>query len=151
MLEMNKILFPCDLTEQAPKVLEHVKSIAEKFNAEIHILHVVQDIDQLGNLYAPHVAMELDQRKFVAGAEKTLDKFCDDNLKSVSGYRKQVVVGEPVSRILETIKSEGIDLVIMGTHGRKGLQHAIFGSVAENVVRKASVPVLTVNPYNVKE
>jgi len=49
--------------------------------------------------------------------------------------------------ILKTIDSEGIDLVIMGTHGRKGLKYVFFGSVAENVVKRSPVPVLTINPY----
>ena len=57
---------------------------------------------------------------------------------------------ENVKEILKTIESETIDLVIMGTHGRKGLEHVFFGSVAENVVKKSPVPVLTINPYKVK-
>ena len=52
--------------------------------------------------------------------------------------------------ILKTIDSEGINLVIMGTHGRKGLDHTIFGSVAENVMKKSPVPVLVINPYKMR-
>ena len=50
----------------------------------------------------------------------------------------------------KTIESEAIDLVVMGTHGYKGLEHAIFGSVAEKVVKNSAVPVLTINPYKLK-
>jgi nucleotide-binding universal stress UspA family protein len=56
-------------------------------------------------------------------------------------------LGDAAQEVLNYIQSEGIDLVIMGTHGRKGLEHIIFGSVAERVVKHSPVPVLTVNPY----
>jgi nucleotide-binding universal stress UspA family protein len=59
-------------------------------------------------------------------------------------------VGDPTAQILKLIQAEDIDLVIMGTHGRKGMEETIFGSVAENVVKKAPVPVLTINPYITK-
>ncbi len=58
--------------------------------------------------------------------------------------------GDPAIEILETIESEGIDLVIMGTHGRKGLEHAIFGSVAEHVVQESPVPMLIIKPHKLK-
>jgi nucleotide-binding universal stress UspA family protein len=57
---------------------------------------------------------------------------------------------EMAQEILKSIESEDIDLVIMGTHGRKGLEHVVFGSVAENVVKRSSAPVLTINPYKLK-
>ena len=56
----------------------------------------------------------------------------------------------PAKEILKVVESEDIDLLIMGTHGRKGLEHVFFGSVAENVVKKSPVPVLTINPYKLK-
>jgi nucleotide-binding universal stress UspA family protein len=55
-----------------------------------------------------------------------------------------------VTVILNVIENEDVDLVIVGTHGRKGLEHTVFGSVAENVVRRSPVPVLTINPYTLK-
>ena len=58
-----------------------------------------------------------------------------------------IILGDAAEEVLNYVQSEGIDLVIMGTHGRKGLEHIIFGSVAERVVKQSPVPVLTVNPY----
>ena len=55
-----------------------------------------------------------------------------------------------LARLQAALQFEDIDLVVMGTHGRKGLEHVIFGSVAENVVKKSTVPVMTVNPYKLK-
>jgi len=84
------------------------------------------------------------------GAEKALDRVCEEQLQSCPNFQRRVLSSDPAQEILKTIDSEGIDLVIMGTHGRKGLEHVFFGSVAENVVKKSPVPVLTINPYTVK-
>ncbi len=94
--------------------------------------------------------MDAFQKEALEGAEKALHRVCEEELKSCPNFQKRIVSGDPATKILKTIESEGIDLVIMGTHGRKGLEHTIFGSVAENVVKKSPVPVLTINPYKVK-
>ena len=80
--------------------------------------------------------------------QKTHQRFCPTSCQFLrSTTERRIVSGDRVSEILETIQSEDIDLVIMGTHGRKGLEHMILGSVAENVMRKSRVPVLIINPY----
>ena len=71
-------------------------------------------------------------------------------MQGYPNFQKRILSGDPAQEILKTIESEGIDLVIMGTHGRKGLEHIFFGSVAETVVKKLPVPVLTINPYKLK-
>ena len=71
-------------------------------------------------------------------------------MQSCPNFQKRILFGDPAQEILKTIDSEGIDIVVMGTHGRKALEHVFFGSVAENVVKKSPVPVLTINPYKVK-
>ena len=79
-------------------------------------------------------------------AEKKLQEFVGEHFRTDSP-KMQVLLGDPAEEILKYAQSEGIDLIIIGTHGRKGLEHIIFGSVAERVVKKSPVPVLTVNPY----
>jgi nucleotide-binding universal stress UspA family protein len=95
----------------------------------------------------PYVSMGWDKEKILADAEKAVDLFCKDNLQDCPNFHKLIVSGDPAPAILKTIESEDIDLVVMGSHGRKGLEETIFGSVAENVIKKSPVPVLTVNPY----
>ena len=88
----------------------------------------------------------------VAGAKKAMNSFCEEHaeeLKVCASYDKKIVSGDPAAEIIKSVESEDVDMVIMGTHGRKGLEHTIFGSVAENVVRKSPVPVMTVNPHKV--
>ena len=149
MVETRKILFPIDLTENLYKVLPYVLSVSEKYNAMIYLLHVVQDLRKWGKIYVPHTSMDKLQGEALEAADKALDKVCDQDLQGCPNFQRRIVSGDPAAEILKLINSEGIDLVIMGTHGRKGLEHVMFGSVAENVVKKSPVPVLTINPYKV--
>ena len=150
MKEIRKILFPCDLTENSFKILPYVLSISDKYNSTIYLLHVVQDLQKWGKDYIPHPSMDKYQKEAEEGAKKAMERFCEDQLQGCPNFQKRVLSGDPVTEILKTIDSENIDLVIMGTHGRKGLEHVIFGSVAENVVKKSPVPVLSINPYKLK-
>lgn len=150
MKEIKKILFPCDLTENSSKILPYVLSVSEKYNSMIYLLHVVQDLHRWGKVYIPHTSMDTFQKEALDGAEKALDRVCDQQLESCPNFQRRIVSGDPAMEILKTIETEDIDLVVMGTHGRKGLEHTIFGSVAGNVVKKSPVPVMTVNPYKLK-
>ena len=151
MIEIKKILFPLDLTENSSKILPYVLSVSEKYNSQIYLLHVVQDLNKWGKLYVPHPSLDKFQEEAIKNAEKAMDKICENQLQSCPNFQKRVVSGDTVDEILKIIESESIDLLIMGTHGRKGLEHVIFGSVAENVVKKSPVPVLSINPYKLKK
>jgi nucleotide-binding universal stress UspA family protein len=150
MIEIKKILFPLDLTENSSKVLPYVLSISEKYNSIVYLIHVVQDLNKWGKLYVPHPSMDKFQEEAVEVAKKAMDKVCENKLQSCPNFQKKVVSGDTVDEILKVVESEEIDLLIMGTHGRKGLEHVFFGSVAENVVKKSPVPVLVINPYKVR-
>ena len=147
IIEIKKILFPLDLTDNSSKVLPYVLSMSEKYNSIIYLLHVVQDLNRWGKLYVPHPSMDVFQKEANEAARKAMDKVCKNQLQGCPNFQKKVVSGDPAKEILKIIDSEGIDLVIMGTHGRKGLEHTIFGSVAANVVKKSPAPVLVINPY----
>ena len=111
----------------------------------------IEDLSKWGSgFYIPYIPLVQYQEEALKGAEKTLDRVYEEQLQSCPNFQKRIVSGDPAQEILKIIESEGIDLVIMGTHGRKGLEHVVFGSVAENVVKKSPVPVLTINPYKLK-
>jgi len=151
MLEIKRILFPIDFTENTSKVLPYALSVSEKYDAVVYLLHVVEDLTKWGGgSYIPHIPLDQYQEKALKGAEKALDTVCEEQLQECPNFQKRTLSGDPAQEILKTIESEKIDMVIMGTHGRKGLEHVFFGSVAENVVKKSPVPVLTINPYKVK-
>jgi nucleotide-binding universal stress UspA family protein len=150
MIKIKKILFPLDLTENSSKILPYVLSISEKYDSIIYLLHVVQDLNRWGKLYVPHPSMDKFQKEAIEVAKKAMDRVCENELQSCPNFQKRVVSGDAVEEILKVVESEDIDLLIMGTHGRKGLEHTIFGSVANNVLKKSPVPVLVINPYKMK-
>lgn len=150
MLKIKKILFPIDFTENSIKIFPYVLSMAEKYDSTIYLIHIAQDLFEWGGFYVPHASLEISQTEVLITAEKLLDKICNEQLQEHPDAKKIIVSGDPALEILKIIESEDIDLVIMGTHGRKGLDHVIFGSVASNVVKKSLAPTLTVNPYKLK-
>ena len=150
MVEIKRILFPVDFSESFSKTLPYVLSVAGKYEADIYLLHVVEDFSHWGGFYVPHMPLAQFHKEALKCAERTLDTLCEEQLQGISKFQKRIVFGDPASEIIKVIETEGIDLVIMGTHGRKGLDLVFFGSVAENVVKKSAAPVLTVNPYKVE-
>ncbi len=156
MVEIKKILLPFDLTTNTTKIFPYVLSVAEKYNSAIYLLHVAEDLHGLA--VRPYPSMGHDKKTHKKAADKTVikkvEKLCDEIIdkyfKTCPYIEKLVVTGHPVVEILKVVESEDIDLIIMGTHGRSGLEHVIFGSVAENIVKKSPVPVLTINPYTLK-
>jgi nucleotide-binding universal stress UspA family protein len=91
------------------------------------------------------------EEKIVGGGKRRLDEFVEEHLKDCCVNVAKVLPGDPAEEIVRYIDTEGIDLVIMSTHGRKGLDRVLFGSVANYVVTTSSVPVMTVNPYRRKK
>ena len=142
----KKILFPVDLSEVSPKIAPYTKEVASKFGAEVHLLFVARLLKHFTSIHVPHTSVNLFEAEMVKGAEKKMGEFVKDHFRGFSP-RTKVVLGDAAEEILNYVKSEGIDLIIMGTHGRKGLEKIVFGSVAQRVVQQSPVPVLTVNPY----
>ena len=150
MVKIEKILFPTELREYSLKILPFVISMSEKYNSTIYLLHVIEDFSKWGGFYIPHISLDLYQKEALEAAEAFMDKVCRQQMQNCPNFERRISSGDPDVEILKTIESEDIDLVVMGTHGSKGLEHAIFGSAAEKVVKKSPVPVLVVNPYKLK-
>jgi len=153
MQEIKRILFPVDFSENSSKVLPYVLSVSEKYDADIFLLHVVVDFSQWGGYDISDIRMgryqEFQEEAF-KDAEKILERVCEEQLQGYPNFKKRILSGDPAKEILKFVESEEIDMVIMGTHGRKGLEHVFFGSVAENVLRRSPVPVLVINPHTLK-
>ena len=149
-MKFKKILFPVDLSETSPKIVPFVTSMAEKFDSKVHILFVARAFQYFTSIYVPHPSIDMFENEIFEGAKKSLREFAEKYFKDTDRIKTAVVKGDAAEEILNYIKKEGIDLLIMGTHGRKGLDKVIFGSVAEQVSKTAPVPVMLVNPYKVK-
>jgi nucleotide-binding universal stress UspA family protein len=150
MVKIEKILFPTELREYSLKILPFVISMSEKYNSTIYLLHVIEDFSKWGGFYIPHISLDIYQKEALDAAEVFMDKVCEEQMQGCPNFERRIRSGDPDAEILKIIESEDIDLVVMGTHGYKGLEHAIFGSVAEKVVKNSTVPVLTINPYKLK-
>ncbi|MBU2548320.1 MAG: universal stress protein [Proteobacteria bacterium] len=146
MVEFRKILFPVDLSEVSPRLVPYVKRMAGLLEAEVHVVFVARRMSHYASLYVPDPSIMDFESEIFKGAEKSLAEFMDKHLAEVRS-RSLVLSGEPAEAILKYVEEESIDLIVMGTHGRKGLERIIFGSVAEHVVKKSPVPVMTINPF----
>ena len=151
MSAFKKILFPVDLSEVSAEIIPYVTTMARTFQADLHVLFVARIFRYYDAIYVPPVSIVEFEEKVVEGGKKRLDEFVAEHLKDCCVSVARVIPGDPAEEIVRYIETEGIDLVVMSTHGRKGLDRVLFGSVANHVVTTSSVPVLTVNPYRKKK
>ena len=151
MSKFKKILFPVDLSESSAQIIPFVASMAKTFQSDLHLLFVARVFKYYDTIYVPPVSIVEFEEKVVKGGKTRLDEFVEENLKDCCVSIAKVLPGDPAEEIVKYVDAEGIDLVIMGTHGRKGLDRILFGSVAAHVVTRSSVPVMTVNPYKMKK
>ena len=143
-MQIKTILFPTDFSNGARAAMDHAISLAKDYDAKLVLLYVIQDIS-IAEWYIPSTisAGELveDMQK---SAWQEMDKWIAEVSKQVKDVEKMVVRGVPFVEIIQTAKERNADLIVIGTHGRTGIDHMLFGSTAEKVVRKAACPVLTV-------
>ena len=141
----KKILYPIDFSEYTEEITSYAVSIAKKYDSELHLLHVIPNL----SYFTPYESF-MTPENIVAierNIEKEIEKDFDNVLRKIDIPAKKVIkTGVTFVEIIGYIKEEGIDLVVMGTHGRSGIEHILIGSVAEKVVRKAPCPVMTVRP-----
>lgn len=147
----KKILCPIDLSEVSPKMVPVIKEMAQKHDAQIHLLFVVRVLEHFTALYVPDLSITKLEQEMIAGAEKRLDEFAMEHFGDNGAEKVNVVLGDASEEIVTYVNDEEMDLVIVGTHGRKGLEKVFFGSVAEKVVKTCPVPVLSINPYRHRE
>ncbi len=139
----TRILIPTDFSEPSSAALEYAKAIATRFNASLHLIHVVDPMvtGMFGaEGYVPQIADSAESMQ--EEAEKKMLAFLAGTHSATTSI---VVHGSAASAICDQATRDGTDLIVMGTHGRTGLTHMLLGSVAERVVRSAPCPVLTVH------
>lgn len=139
----KNILVPTDLSEGAEAALDYACDLAAKLEATVHLVHVIA-IPALGipELGVAVTSTMIDQ--LIAENQTAIEALADSHRgKAVIG-EVLLRTGDPRDVIDQTADQLGIDLIVMGTHGRRGITRALLGSVAETVVRSAPCPVLTV-------
>ncbi len=151
MIALKRILLPTDFSRFSQPAVEMACMLADKFAAELHLLNVMDDLaDRM-----PDFAMGIDlqplreswtskQGDYEIDTLSKLSQVLDPEWKHDKHTTIATKTGRPFVEIVRYAREHEIDLIVMGTHGHTGLTHAMLGSVAENVVRVASCPVLTV-------
>jgi nucleotide-binding universal stress UspA family protein len=145
-LTVARILVPTDFSETADAALQYAKVLAGQFGASIDLLHVFSNPYDVAvytpEVYAP-LPPEMRERALEEARECLSARFTPAEERRFGGTRT-IVTGLTASQIVEYADEHGVDLIVMGTHGRRGVAHLLLGSVAEHVVRTAACPVLTV-------
>ncbi|NBB72400.1 MAG: universal stress protein [Bacteroidetes bacterium] len=141
---VRRILVPIDFSTSSRLALDHAKELAMTYGAEIHLLHVVEEIAMPAAYGMEPISFAVPD--IIQSSEKALAEMAEQDIgyehvqvKSVAGY--------PATSILDYIDENEVDLVTIATHGRTGLDRLLLGSVAEKVVRRAACPVFTVKTY----
>ncbi|NMW20635.1 MAG: universal stress protein [Chlorobiaceae bacterium] len=141
MFKIHTILCPVDFSDASRKAIRYTEEFAGNLSASVYLLNVVEPRPMAVDVSLNYVPFEADLEKAAKDdMEVILEEFHRKGFKAEYG----VVIGNPADSILEKIEELNINLVIMGSHGKKGLSRLIMGSVAETVVRKANCPVLIV-------
>ena len=164
MMDVRKILVPIDYSIDSQQALLWGMSLAEKYGSQLLFFHVIpKAIEEvfpqgIGVTTPPAYylqRMAAGNRPFgeqpiiidlVDKASGELQDFAHKHLKGPMPLESKVGVGKPAEEIVRVARDEGVDLIVMGTHGHSGLSHLVHPNVAERVVRKAPCPVMTIRP-----
>jgi len=143
-MERRKILWPTDFSKNAKKALPYVSSLGEKYQTEVHVIYVIEELGYHESWYGEFDMAHIDKIHAWEKdkAKERLNDICDKHLEGCPRFIKHIAIGDPANEILKLIDKEKVDMVVMASRGQKG--HFQFGSVAEKVVKNATVPVVTI-------
>lgn len=145
MIDLKRILVPTDLSACSVPATVQARELAAKFGAAVHVLFVLNDsspviAEPMAVAGLPDIATMRESMK------ESLDHWVNQHFGESSQTVRAFRTGKDSTEIIAYADEEKIDLIVIGTHGSSGLEHALLGSVAERVIRRAPCPVLTVRP-----
>ena len=139
----KKILFPTDFSEASKYALVHAINLARMCNAELYIIHVIHDIASF-HPYVAHPCLDQFIQEMVETAKNELDTVYLEELRGYDKLKKVVLTGVPSEVINDFANKNHIDLIVIGSVGRTGLEKIFFGNTADKVIRRANCPVFVV-------
>ncbi|MBI2992719.1 MAG: universal stress protein [Gammaproteobacteria bacterium] len=144
MADKKNILVAVDFSAVSAAALKTAVELAGKTGARVKALHILamEDGDLPKN--ADPVYLEDLHMQQVQGAKIQLEEFVEKHVRRASDVEAEILSGEPQLEILRAAQAPGVEMIVMGTHGRTGLRELLVGSVAENVLRRAPIPVVMV-------
>ena len=146
------LLNPIDFSDNAATILKAAAYVAGAFKAELHLVFVVQNFEDYSGFFVPPVNLPNLEEELYASAQQQMDAFVAEHRQlcldaGVSIVTSKVLAGDVGEEVVKYAAQKDIQLIVMGTHGYKGLERIMFGSVAEKVVKTAACAVMTINPY----
>ncbi len=143
-MDIRRVLFATDFSEGSSHALPYAADIARQYGAKLFLVHVIYDVAKSAGWYVPHVSIDEIYNDMEKSARAELEKSFVDEMRGLSDIEHVVLKGIPYEEISKFAEEKRIDLVVLGTHGRRGIDRMLFGSTAEQVVRNAPCPVLSV-------
>lgn len=147
---MKKIVVPVDFLENTESLVAYASELGRKFDAELYLVHVIPMGYSLGvDTVVPFSGVKQDEYK--RSVEEVMHRLVSVTGKDGLRCQGKVLIGDPAEEIVEYIRDVDADLVVISTHGSKGLEKILLGSVTSRVVKRSSCPVLSMNPFKMKK
>jgi universal stress protein A len=141
---ISRILVPIDFSEYSKQAFRYAVDFARSFSAGIVALYVVEPVIYPADFSFGQVALPSMEAELRSRGLQQLQALIDNEAPDDIQARAMVRSGKPFLEIIHAAREEGVDLIIIATHGHSGIEHVLFGSTAEKVVRKAPCPVLSI-------
>ncbi|GAB4438265.1 MAG: universal stress protein [bacterium] len=149
-MNIKKILCPTDFSDYSYEALEYAKDLAKTYNAKLYVLHVIFEPAEYTGFYVPHISFDKIKSEIEVGAKKYMDEMRETKLKGVESVETIIIFGLPDEEIVKFATDKDIDLIVIGSAGKRGIEKFVFGSTAEKVVKKSPCPVLCIKMRNEK-
>lgn len=146
-VSLKKILVPQDFSDYSLHALRYAITFAELFKSELVVLHIVEPIVYPADFSFGQVSIPAMEEEIRKHSEEQLNELVEKEIPEKVKATPIIRVGKPFIEIVEAAKAENADLIVISSHGRTGMDHVLFGSTADKVVRKAPCPVLTIRPH----
>jgi nucleotide-binding universal stress UspA family protein len=154
MITYKNILFCTDFSENSRAALPHAVDLARKYGAVLHLVHVYQEAGEVAEFeISSNLKMDWVRVAHLLGTEmeKKLQSLCAEVTREISACQAKMLRGKSSTEIIRYARETGVDLIVMASHGLTGLEHALFGSTAERVLRESTCPVFIVKIPQKKE
>lgn len=150
--QVKNVVTPVDFSDNSKLIAESAAFMAGSFKATLVLLFVVQKFEDYSGFFVPQMSIPDFEQDLFTQAEEKMNAFCEEleafaKEQGVPQVIGKILVGDVAEKIVDFAAEQQDGIIAMGTHGYKGLEKIMFGSVADKVVKTASCPVLTINPY----
>jgi len=143
---IRSILVPIDFSQHSKNALKYAVPLAEKFEASLHLVYVVEPTIYPADLGFGQVVLPGVEEELRDKGEEELQALIQREIGGRAKATATVRTGNPHQEILREAEEKGVDMIVVATHGHSGVEHMLFGSTADRIVRRSKVPVLTIRP-----